>query len=156
EVTQKQFKLVMGYNPSFFSSGGEGEKGAKYDKYSQPAGGKDKVKGLNTDGFPVENVSHDEAVKFTERLNDREEKRLGGWKYRLPTESQWEYACRGGTSSYKKYHFGDSLTNRMANFNGALGRTEKVGSYDANAFGLHDMHGNVWEWCSDWYDKDYY
>src|SRR5262249_23064081 len=83
-------------------------------------------------------------------------KTLGGWKYSLPTEAQWEYACRGGVTSYKKYHFGDTISTDDANYDGKLGRTAKVGSYAANAFGLKDMHGNVWESCSDWYAADYY
>jgi formylglycine-generating enzyme required for sulfatase activity len=155
EVTQAQFKRIMGYNPSYFSTDGKGKEGTKY-VFRPPAGGKDKVKDKDTDDFPVENVSYDEAVKFCEELNRLEKKSLGGWKYSLPTEAQWEYACRGGASSYRKYHFGDSITTDHANYNGKLGRTEKVGTYGANGFGLHDMHGNVWEWCLDWYDEKYY
>src|SRR5262249_8893658 len=89
-----------------------------------------------------------------------------GRAYRLPTEAEWEYACRGGASSYQVFHYGNSLSSSHANFDGRypygsaekepdLGRTCKVGSYKPNAFGLYDLHGNVWEWCSDWYDKDY-
>jgi formylglycine-generating enzyme required for sulfatase activity len=85
----------------------------------------------------------------------------------LPTEAQWEYACRGGAPSYQTFHFGNSLSSTQANFDGNypyggakkgpdLERTTKVGSYKPNAFGLYDMHGNVWEWCQDWYDQDYY
>src|SRR4029077_11345152 len=90
-----------------------------------------------------------------------------GRKYRLPTEAEWEYSCRGGASSSSIFHYGNSLSSTQANFDGRLPyggrgtgpyleRTCKVGSYPANAFGLHDMHGNVWEWCSDWYDEGYY
>jgi formylglycine-generating enzyme required for sulfatase activity len=85
--------------------------------------------------------------------------------YRLPTEAEWEYACRAGTTT--PFHFGKSLSSRQANFDGNhpyggaekgpyLARTCKVGSYKPNKFGLYDMHGNVHQWCSDWYDKDYY
>src|SRR5262249_51308410 len=141
EVTQKEYKAIMGTNPSFFSKDGKGA---------------DKVKGLNTDNFPVETVSWQDAQDFLKKLNEREKGTLGEWKYSLPTEAQWEYACRGGAASYKKYHFGDTISAKEGKFNNTKGRTEKVGSYAANAFGLHDMHGNVWEWCLDHYDQDYY
>jgi formylglycine-generating enzyme required for sulfatase activity/uncharacterized caspase-like protein len=168
EVTQKQFKEVMGYNPSYFSTDGAGKTDLKYFDASKPAGGKDKVAGKSTDDFPVENVSHDEAVVFCEKLSERVAERNSGRNYRLPTEAEWEYSCRGGaTSSYQVFHFGNSLSSKQANFDGKapygdagkevpLERTCKVGSYAANRFGLHDVHGNVMEWCSDWYGEDYY
>jgi formylglycine-generating enzyme required for sulfatase activity len=85
----------------------------------------------------------------------------------LPTEAQWEYACRAGSSTYKVFHYGNSLGSSQANFNGdypyggaAKGVDKKstvaVKSYEANAWGLYDMHGNVYEWCADWYDEGYY
>ena len=70
-----------------------------------------------------------------------------GYKFSLPTEAQWEYACRAGTTT--AYHFGDTLTQQQANF--GSNQTKEVGSYPANAWGLKDMHGNLWEWCADWY-----
>jgi formylglycine-generating enzyme required for sulfatase activity len=150
-VTQKQYKEVMGENPSWFSAGG---------------GGKDKVKDLDTDDFPVERVSWEDAKKFCEKLSQFEKERRAKRTYRLPTEAEWEYSCRGGPSS-NPFHFGKSLASTQANFYGHhpyggakkgpyLERTCKVGSYDPNKFGLYDMHGNVCQWCSDWYDKDYY
>jgi formylglycine-generating enzyme required for sulfatase activity len=153
EVTQKQYRTVMGKNPSYFS---------KDDFY-----GADKVKGMNTDDFPVEQVNWQEATDFCKRLTALAAETKKGPKYRLPTEAEWEYACRGGVSSYSTFHYGNSLSSTQANFDGnypygggekgpKLGRTCKVGSYKPNGFGLHDMHGNVLEWCSDWYSSDYY
>jgi formylglycine-generating enzyme required for sulfatase activity len=152
EVTQKQYRQVMGANPSSFSKDGS---------Y------KDQVRGKDTDHFPVENVSWQDATDFCKKLSARPAEKKKGLKYRLPSEAEWEYACRGGTRSYQVFHFGNSLSSRQANFNGhspygraargpAPWRTCKVGLYRPNGFGLYDMHGNVWEWCSDWYDKDYY
>jgi formylglycine-generating enzyme required for sulfatase activity len=69
--------------------------------------------------------------------------------YQLPTEAQWEYACRAGTTT--AFSFGESLTSRQANIGGGPGETTEVGTYPANPWGFHDMHGNVWEWCADWY-----
>jgi formylglycine-generating enzyme required for sulfatase activity len=166
EVTQKQFKEVMGYNPSFSSLHGEGKPGVVYGVW-KPGGGKEKVAGLDTSDFPVENVSWHEAVEFCERLSAREAEKRAGRKYRLPTEAEWEYCCRGGASSYQTFHFGNSLSSRQANFGGPhaydngpkgdyLQRPCPVGSYAPNAWGLYDMHANVIEWCSDWYAADYY
>jgi formylglycine-generating enzyme required for sulfatase activity len=87
-----------------------------------------------------------------------------GWVVDLPTEAEWEYACRAGTET--AFHYGNSLSSQQSNFNGNnpygdaskgpnLQRTTKVGSYAANAWGLYDMHGNVLQWCKDWYAKDY-
>src|SRR5262245_29442913 len=153
-VTQGQFRRVKGYNPSFFSSDGRGMEGVEYAQ--APAGGSDKVRELGgTDDFPVENVSWDEAVEFCRRLSALEPEMAAGRVYRLPTEAEWEYACRGGASGYHVFHYGSSLTSTQANFDGDyaygaapgpyLGRTSKAGSYEPNAFGLFDMHGNVWE-----------
>ena len=166
EVTQGEFKAVMGYNPSYFSRDGRKKEGETY--VSDPAGGKDKLKAKDDqDSFPVENVSHEEAVKFCEKLSgmakEKENKRL----YRLPTEAEWEYASRGGARFKSTFHFGNTLSSDQANFDGNypyggaakstyLERTCQVGSYKPNKYGLYDMHGNVWEWCSDWYDEKYY
>jgi len=92
--------------------------------------------------FPVTNVSWNGCQEFIKKLNAKTD---GG--YRLPTEAEWEYACRAGTTT--AYSYGDSLTKNDANIDG--GSTKEVWSYKPNAFGLYDMHGNVWEWCEDWY-----
>jgi formylglycine-generating enzyme required for sulfatase activity len=165
EVTQKQFKAVMGYNPSFFSKDGEGKPGLDY-RHAKPAGGMNKVP-ADTSNFPVENVSWEEADEFCKKLTAREAEKQNGRKYRLPSDAEWEYCCRGGAPSYQVFHFGNSLSSSQANFDGNypyggadkgryLGRTCKVGSYAKNRFGLYDMHGNVYEWCNDWYGAGYY
>jgi len=132
ETTQEQYTVVMGANPSAFQNGGLHA---------------EKLVGKDTSKFPAECVSWDAASRFCQKSEVK--------GMRLPTEAQWEYACRAGTQT--KYHFGDEITDKKANFNGGskLGRTEKVGSYPENGFGLFDMHGNVWEWCLDGYRKDY-
>ncbi len=134
-VTQQQYQQVMQSNPSAFASGAiEAETVADWD----------------TSGFPVERVNWEEAMEFCQRLSKQEP----GWSYTLPTEAQWEYACRAGTST--PFHFGEKLTTELANYARHLGRPSAVGSYPPNAFGLFDMHGNVWEWCLDWYGRNYY
>src|SRR5262249_3337253 len=116
EVTQGQFRAVMGYNPSYFSKAGQGKEGVAYE--SEPAGGKAKVKGHNTDLSPVENVPWDEAVEFCKRLSELPQEKAAGRVYRLPTEAEWEYACRAGASSSAVFHTGGALSSSQANFNG--------------------------------------
>jgi formylglycine-generating enzyme required for sulfatase activity/outer membrane protein assembly factor BamB len=150
EVTQEEYERVMGANPSFFSRTGPG---------------KDKMAGRDTRRFPVEQVRWHDAVAFCRKLSALPAERRAGRLYRLPTEAEWEYACRAGTRT--AFHHGDALSSRQANFDGRhpfggaprgpfLARTAEVGSYAPNAFGLFDMHGNVWEWCADWYGAGYY
>jgi formylglycine-generating enzyme required for sulfatase activity len=103
----------------------------------------------------VENVSWEECQSFCLRLREWD-----GQRYRLPTEAEWEYACRAGTTT--PFHFGATLSTDQANFDGHFvydrgqqgiyrKKTVAVGRFTSNAFGLHDMHGNVWEWCQDTY-----
>jgi sulfatase modifying factor 1 len=113
--------------------------------------------------YPVGNVNFAEAEGFCRKLTElaMASKELpGDWEFRLPTEAQWEYACRAGTTTATA--FGDSLSRRQANFQGkpynggaddgpSLKRASRVGSYAPNAWGVHDMHGNTFEWCRDWY-----
>jgi formylglycine-generating enzyme required for sulfatase activity len=150
-VTQKQYKDVMGFNPSYFSPDGAGKPGEEH-KYSRPAGGKSSVSGKDTGDFPVENVSWDDALDFCRKLSALAVETNRGRMYRLPTEAEWEYACRAATAT--AYHFGDSISDAQANYRGA--GPVKVGSYRPNAFGLFDMHGNIQQWCSDRYSADYY
>jgi formylglycine-generating enzyme required for sulfatase activity len=152
-MTQEQWQAVMGNNPSAFSRDGLE---------------KDKVKDIKDEDlkqFPVEQVSWDDAQAFIKKLNETEKKRGSGYVYRLPSEAEWEYACRGGATSEEEcsYHFyfdkpTNDLSSTQANFpmkdakGSNLGRPTKVGSYAPNNLGLHDMHGNVWQWCEDLYD----
>jgi formylglycine-generating enzyme required for sulfatase activity len=142
-VTQHEYELVMGHNPSRFGplSGGSAE-------------------------HPVEGVSWEDADTFCRKLSALRPERRAHRRYRLSTEAEWEYACRAGTTT--AFAFGDALGSDQANFNGNhphggaplgpyLRRTNRVGSYAANAFGLYDLHGNVWEWCSGYYyDEEHY
>jgi sulfatase modifying factor 1 len=124
EVTQSQWEKVMGSNPSEFKGGDR----------------------------PVEKVSWPDVISFCNKLTalEREAGRLpAGMAYQLPTEAQWEYACRAGTKT--AFSFGDSLTFGQANIRGGPGETTDVGKYPANGWGFYDMHGNVYEWCADWY-----
>jgi formylglycine-generating enzyme required for sulfatase activity len=127
------------------------------DLKAQPA----RFKGLNR---PVEQVSWLDAQEFCLRLNKRLNKSLGdGFSYGLPSEAQWEYACRAGSTT--PFHFGATLTPELANYDGnytyADGpkgpfrqATTDVATFPANQWGLNDMHGNVWEWCADhWHDS---
>jgi formylglycine-generating enzyme required for sulfatase activity len=140
-VTQREFETVMGHNPSQFKGGAAGP------------------------NRPVENVSWYDAFEFCRRLSTRYEEREAGWAYYLPTEAEWEYACRAGTTT--AFAFGDSLSSQEANFNGNFPygsavqgpfheETTPVGSFRPNAWGLYDMHGNVWEWCADFYGANFY
>ena len=134
EVTQEQWKQVMGSNPSFFTGDAR---------------------------LPVEQVSWKDCQEFIDKLNSR----VSGGGFRLPTEAQWEYACRAGTTT--RFSFGQNLSTEQANYNGnyASGnmregvyrrKTTVVGNFPANSWALHDMHGNIREWCSDWYDRNFY
>jgi len=138
-VTQREYQEIMGTNPSHFLG----------------------------DNLPVEMVSWFDAVEYCNRRSQREgltpaykisgsgNNRTVTWNrnangYRLPTEAEWEYACRAGTT--KAYNTGADITTSQANFGDWDGRTTPVNNYSPNSWGLYDKHGNVWEWCWDWYD----
>jgi formylglycine-generating enzyme required for sulfatase activity/tRNA A-37 threonylcarbamoyl transferase component Bud32 len=131
ELTQAQYQAIMGSNPSAFEGNNR----------------------------PVEQVSWNDAVIFCQRLSQKT-----GKNYRLPSEAEWEYACRAGTTT--PFYFGESITSELVNYNGNYTygsapkgqnrqQTTDVGSFPPNAFGLYDMHGNVWEWCLDDYINNY-
>jgi formylglycine-generating enzyme required for sulfatase activity len=105
----------------------------------------------NNPDRPVEQVSWDDIQKFLTCLNTQQAGNIPeGWAYVLPTEAQWEYACRAGTTTL--YSWGDSITASNANYSDSgYSQTRDVGLYDANPWGFFDMHGNVWEWTADWY-----
>jgi formylglycine-generating enzyme required for sulfatase activity len=183
EVTRGQFRKFVedsGYKTEAETDGNGGwgynaEKdnfeGPIYDSKKQEWGGTKTAYRWRQTGFPqsddhpVVNVTWNDAVKFAAWLSKKD-----GREYRLPTEAEWEYACRGGSTS--RYHFGDDEEelSKFGNVADASAKakfsllkdtiksddgyvfTAPVGNYKANKFGLYDMHGNAWEWCSDWYD----
>ena len=123
EVTQGEYEKVMGSNPS-------------------------RIKGAKN---PVETVSWDDAVSFCKKLSEMPEEKAAGRSYRLPTEAEWEYACRAGSTT--SYSFGDAASqlDDYAWYGKSGGTTHAVGLKKPNALGLYDMHSNVSEWCQDWY-----
>jgi formylglycine-generating enzyme required for sulfatase activity len=133
EVTQSEYQQVMNKHPSNF----QGEK----------------IKG-DSSPHPVDQVSWNDAVEFCKRLSGLPEEKKAGRVYRLPTEAEWEYACRAGSTT--AYSFGESsqsLSDYAWFSNNSDDRTHPVGQKKPNAWGLYDMHGNVFEWCSDWYGQ---
>lgn len=135
EVTQKEWVKVMGFNPSHFNT---------------------------NENFPTDMVSWEDANNFIAKLNSGNKTE----DFRLPTEAEWEFAARGDGKE-TMYHTGNSITTKQANYNGSIAfglnlREEyrkspvQVGSFPPNSYGLYDMHGNVWEWCNDWYGERYY
>lgn len=136
-VTQGQFERVLGRTPSYFT----------------------KARGGAQD-HPVESVTWNDAVEFCQALGELPEEKHAGHRYRLPTEAEWEYACRAGTTT--PFSFGELLTVMQAIFNCPTGgrycgkSTAPIGQRPANPWGLMDMHGNVREWCADWFSPDYY
>jgi serine/threonine protein kinase/formylglycine-generating enzyme required for sulfatase activity len=158
DVTQGHWEVIMGNNPSNFSRKGRGRNSVV------------DISDEELKLFPVEQVSWDDAQEFIKKLNEKERGR--GYMYRLPSEAEWEYACRGGATSLEEcsYHFyldkpTNDLSSEQANFDGNypfgkapkgpyLQRSSRVGAYPPSRLGLCDMHGNVWQWCADEFDGD--
>jgi formylglycine-generating enzyme required for sulfatase activity len=141
-VTQAHFERIIGRNPAHFNKA--------------HGGGPD---------HPVEQVSWEDAVTFCEKLTELSAESEHARLYRLPTEAEWEYACRAGTMT--AYSFGPTVGLKQVHFFGldatvwaqaaaAAGKSEKVGNHAANGWGLFDMHGNVLEWCTDWFSENWY
>ena len=141
-VTQGQYQAIMGSNPSHFKG---------------------------SDDLPVESVSWLDAVSFCNKMSEKDKRTpfyringtevadVGGNGYRLPTEAEWEYACRAGSTTL--FPFGDDagkLGEHAWFSDNSDSKTHPVGQKRPNAWGLYDMLGNVWEWCADWYDAKYY
>lgn len=169
-VTQAEFRTVMGSNCSYFqgqiASGADTDRLPGVGRRGPRAGSGKRASAGDTDRFPVDSLVSmylDQSVEYLWRLNSKYA--IPGWKYRLPTEAEWEYACRAGTTT--PFWFGSELNGSQANCDGSrpFGTTDKgpepgmpsvVGSYPPNPFGLCDMHGNVWEPCQDLYDSNFY
>ena len=136
QVTQAQYEKVIGKNPSEFQG--------------------DEVSGRDSSEFPVEWVSWEDAFKFCEKLSSLPDEKAADRVYRLPTEAEWEYACRAGSST--AFFFGDdeeSLSDYAWYYRNSGEHPHPVALKKPNAWGLYDMHGNVHEWCSDWFAYHY-
>ena len=149
DVTQEQYERVMRENPSYFSPTG---------------GGKDQVAGRNTRRYPVECVSFDDALAFCRRLSILPDETIAGRAYRLPSEAEWEYACRAGNPGRCYFSVGSKPTAAAFDEQHAInfawyewgGSTHEVGQRSPNAWGLYDMNGNVFQWCQDVFARNYF
>ncbi len=153
QVTQAQWRAVMGNNPSHFQA--KADSSGVLQSIARAFSGSTPPKPADFGNHPVERVSWDDCKEFCVNLS-----RQLGREIQLLTEAQWEYACRAGTVT--PFHFGPTISTNQANYdgnhtyaNGSKGeyrqKTTPVGSFPANGWGLHDMHGNVWEWCASWF-----
>jgi len=162
-ITQAQWREVAGWQPLPAERWGQDLNPDPSHFYNREGQAEGEVRlfeaEANTDNRPVENVSWLDAMEFCNRLSQRT-----GRTYSLPSEAQWEYACRAGTTT--PFHFGDTISPELANYRGDVAyadgpqgvyreQTTPVGMFPANAWGLHDMHANVWEWCQDEWHESY-
>jgi formylglycine-generating enzyme required for sulfatase activity len=139
EVTQSQYEEVMEENLNYYQGS--------------------QLPGKDTSHFPADSVSWNGATEFCRRLSELSEEKKANRRYRLPTEAEWEYACRANSRTPTKFSFGihdNQLGDHAWYAANSNKMTHPVGSKRPNKFGLYDMHGNAWEWCSDWYDENYY
>lgn len=145
EVTQAQYERIMGTNPSFYQAPNVQPAFLNQNQLAPKS---------DTSDHPVEKVSWEDATEFCKRLSDLADEKAAGRIYHLPTEAQWEYACRAGTKS--SFSFDDEskvLGEYGWYWENSRGQTHPVGELKPNAWGLYDMHGNVSEWCLDWFDQ---
>jgi formylglycine-generating enzyme required for sulfatase activity len=158
-VTQAEYEKVMGVNPSAFTEKQADLADLKLDQSlkKEREDSAKRVAGRDTSRHPVEMVTWDEAMEFCRRLSAMPSERAAGRVYRLPTEAEWEYACRAGTTTHW-YSGDDEVGVREIAWFGenSGGTTRPVGGKKPNAWGLFDMHGNVCQWCADRFGKDYY
>ena len=145
EVTQAQYEKVMGKNPSHF----QGDRVAE----RHPETGR-VVRDVDSANHPVDSVSYDDAVEFCKKLSELPDEKKVGRVYRLPTEAEWEYACRAGSKTALSIGESAKFLGDYAWFDANCKKqTHPVGEKKPNTWGLYDMRGNVWEWCSDWYGE---
>lgn len=140
-------ELVSEVEVSEFTIGRYAVTFERYDRFAQATSRKlPGASGWGRRSRPIMKVSWYDATAYAQWLSD-----VTRADFRLPTEAEWEFACRAGTRT--DYSFGENITKDQVNFNRTNSKTMPVGSYEPNPLGLYEMHGNVWEWCSDWYTK---
>jgi formylglycine-generating enzyme required for sulfatase activity len=160
-VTQSEYERIAGVNPSAYTA-----RQMDASQFNPPISGRgrefrgrmaNRMSGKDTSRHPVETVSWDDATEFCRRLSAAPAERAAGRVYRLPTEAEWEYACRAGTTT--RWFFGNDsarLGDYAWTISNCQGTTHPVGEKGKNSWGLYDICGNVCQWCADWIDGAYY